>query len=186
MYHTTLYNVKQPWLTFRVWPRCPDDRVNVCRVYEAVGRSEREKKVHVWKPTLLEFDTVNVAEMGPKYVVLHKLVNKRCFEQVKDADGYVGPIRRRLMWKKTACNFRPERVACECNEKIETVVITCKGDRVLETLNHVSWTTDIWRRKNDTMTDVMKIDVAFTLISSVFQSAIESSTQLRLMGFNPA
>jgi hypothetical protein len=74
----------------------------------------------------------------------------------------------------------------ESDEKIESMIVASEGNGVLETLVHVSRATGVRGWEDNAVTDVMEINVSFSVSHGVFKAAVQSGAQLRLVGFDPS
>jgi len=119
------------------------------------------------KPSFLEFDCVNVAKSDTKDIVLCEFINQGSKVHVEHTDGKVWTISSRLERKESAGYFWPERISRKSNEEVKTLIVSCDCNSILKPLIHVPWSTDVRRGKDDTMTNVMKVYVFFSMSDSV-------------------
>jgi hypothetical protein len=167
MDHRMLDNLKQ--LRFFVWirPGGTNHTVDILSIGRAKFMNQTKKKMHMRKPPFLEFNCMYMSMDVTKDFKLVEVMNKGRFVHVEDTGYEIRTIRCILTRKQFVVYLWPSRIGCESDEEVKPMVKLSKSHGILEALIHISRTTNICGRKNDPMTEIVKIDVVVSTSNGV-------------------
>lgn len=97
------------------------------------------------KPSFLAFHRILIATSSVHDLGIDEIIHQLLMLKMERPVDNIRPVSSLLVGKEGVRDFRPLRVAGECNEEVRLVVFPCNGCCILEVLVHVSWaSSDGW------------------------------------------
>ena len=121
------------------WQLSCDDLVDFIGSVQSVLLLENEENMGMRKPSLLELHHIHIASSSAHDLGVDEVIHQLLSLQTEHPGHNVRPVLWLLVGEERVCDFRPMRVASECDEEVRLVVLPCNGYCILEVLVHVSW-----------------------------------------------